>query len=344
MMDTATKGRKRIGTIRWAVVLAVIITISAVISYLITSAIRYFYYGTETDNFMIWSVVIYQIMGGLSGVIVAVISVMLYRRMEKLLSGIEEVAKGNLDVEIPLDNAGEYRVIFENFNQMVRELKNADEQQKQFMKDFSHEFKTPINSMKGFAEYLYANELPREEEKQYLEIMAKEAGRLAQLSQNTLLLSKLEQLETIRNKEKYRLDEQIRNCVILMLPTFEEKNIKLEAELPEIWYTGNEEIIEEIWINLLDNARKYSSEGTTVFIEGKATEEYIRIEVRDEGQGMDEDTKLHLFDRYYQGDTSHETAGFGLGLSIVKRIVELCKGSIRVESTLGKGTSVFIYL
>ncbi len=344
MMDAAVKGRKRIGTIRWAVVLAVVITISAVVSYLLTSAVRYFYYGTENNNYWVWSAAIYQIMGSFSGVMVAVVSVMLYRRMEKLLSGIEEVAKGNLDVEIPLDNAGEYRVIFENFNQMVRELKNADEQQKQFMKDFSHEFKTPINSMKGFAEYLYANELPREEEKQYLEIMAKEAGRLAQLSQNTLLLSKLEQLETIRNKEKYRMDEQIRNCVILMLSSFEEKNIKLEAELPEIWYTGNEEIIEEIWINLLDNAKKYSPEGTTVFIEGKVTEEYIRIEVRDEGQGMDEDTKLHLFDRYYQGDTSHETAGFGLGLSIVKRIVELCKGSIRVESTLGKGTSIFIYL
>ena len=344
MMDAATKGRKRIGTIRWAVALAIIITISAVISYLLTSGIRYMYFDGENDNFLIWSTAIYQIMGSITGVVITMIALMLYRRMEKLLNGIEEVAKGNLDVEISLDNAGEYKVIFENFNQMVRELKNADEQQKQFMKDFSHEFKTPINSIKGFAEFLYANELPREEEKQYLKIMAKEAGRLAQLSQNTLFLSKLEHMESIRNKEKYRLDEQIRNCVILMLPSFEEKRIQLKVELPEIWYTGNEEILEEIWVNLLDNARKYSSEGTTVFIEGKATEEYIRIEVRDEGQGMDEDTKLHLFDRYYQGDTSHETAGFGLGLSIVKRIVDLCKGSIRVESTLGKGTSFFIYL
>lgn len=344
MMNAVTKGRKRIGTIRWAVVLAVVITISAVASYLITSAVRYFYYGTENDNYWVWSAAIYQIMGSLSGVIVAIISIMLYRRMEKLLNGMEEVAKGNLDVEISLDHAGEYKVIYENFNQMVKELKNADEQQKQFMKDFSHEFKTPINSMKGFAEYLYTNELPREEEKQYLGIMAKEAGRLAQLSQNTLLLSKLEHMETIRNKVRYRLDEQIRNCVILMLPSFEEKRIKLAVDLPEIWYTGNEEILEEIWVNLLDNARKYSPEGTAVFVEGKATKEYIRIEVRDEGQGMDEDTRQHLFDRYYQGDTSHETAGFGLGLSIVKRIVDLCKGLIRVESTLGKGTSIFIYL
>lgn len=344
MMDTVAKGRKRIGTIRWAVVLAVVIAISAVVSYLLTSAVRYFYYGTENDNYWVWSAVIYQIMGSFSGVMVAAVSIMLYRRMEKLLNGIEEVAKGNLEAEISLENAGEYRVIYENFNQMVRKLKSADEQQKQFMKDFSHEFKTPINSMKGFAEYLYANELPREEEKQYLKIMTKEAGRLAQLSQNTLLLSKLERMETIQNKERYRLDMQIRDCAILMLPSFEEKKIKLGVELSEIWYTGNEEILEEIWINLLDNAKKYSPEGTSVFVEGKVTEEYIRIEVRDEGQGMDEDTKLHLFDRYYQGDTSHESAGFGLGLSIVKRIVDLCKGSIRVESTLRKGTSIFIYL
>lgn len=344
MMDMTMKGRKRIGTIRWAVALAIIITISAVISYLLTSGVRYVYFDGENDNFLIWSTAIYQIMGSITGMVITIIALMLYRRMEKLLNGIEEVAQGNLDVEIPLDNAGEYKVIFENFNQMVRELKNLDEQQKLFMKDFSHEFKTPINSIKGFAEYLYANEIPREEEKQYLGIMAKEAGRLAQLSQNTLLLSKLENMETIRNKERYRLDEQIRNCVILMLPSFEEKNIKLEVELPEIEYTGNEEIIEEIWINLLDNAQKYSPEGTSVFIEGRVTSEYIRIEVRDEGQGIDEETRRHLFDRYYQGDTSHETAGFGLGLSIVKRIVDLCKGSIRVESTLGKGTSIFIYL
>ena len=283
-------------------------------------------------------------MGSLSGVMIAIISIMLYRRMERLLNGMEEVANGNLDIEISLDYAGEYKVIYENFNRMVKELKNADEQQKQFMKDFSHEFKTPINSMRGFAEYLYANELPREEEKQYLGIMVKEAGRLAQLSQNTLLLSKLEHMEMIRNKGRYRLDDQIRDCAILLLPSFEEKNIKLEVELPEIWYTGSKEIVEEIWINLLDNARKYSPGETSVCIEGRVTEEYIRIEVRDEGQGMDEETKQHLFDRYYQGDASHETAGFGLGLSVVKRIVELCKGSIRVESTLGKGTSIFIFL
>lgn len=344
MIDIGNKGRKRIGTIRWAVVLGIIVTFFAVVSYLVTSMIRYYYFDMRNDNFLIWSAVIYQIMGSLCGVIISIISIMLYRRMEKLINGMEEVAKGNLDVEISLKHAGEYKVIYENFNHMVKELKSTDKQQKQFMKDFSHEFKTPINSVKGLAEYLSVNDIQKEEEKLYLKIMAKEAGRLSKLSQNTLLLSKLEHMEMIRKKERYRLDDQIRNCAILMLSSFEEKHIQLNMNLPELWYMGNEELLDEIWINLLDNARKYSTEYTTVSVNGIQTEEYIRIEVKDEGQGMDEKIKCHIFERYYQGDISHETTGFGLGLSIVKRIVELCNGSVRVESETEKGTSFFIYL
>lgn len=339
-----SEGRRRIGTIRWAVGLGIIVNVFAVASYLVTVAIRYYYFDIKSDNFLVWSVAIYQTMGNLCGVVLAVVSAMLYRRMEKLINGLDEVAKGNLDVELSLKYSGEYKAIYENFNRMVKELKNADEQQKQFMKDFSHEFKTPINSVKGMAEYLAVNELPKKEEKEYLNIMAKEAGRLSQLSQNTLLLSKLENMELIQKKEKYRLDSQIRNCAILQLPAFETKYISLEVNLPEIWYFGNEELLDEVWTNLLDNARKYSSEHTTVFINGRKTEEVIWIEVKDEGQGMDDDIVSHIFERYYQGDDSHETSGFGLGLSIVKRIVELSGGSIRVESRAGKGTSFFVYL
>ena len=281
-----SEGRRRIGTIRWDVGLGIIVNVFAVASYLVTVAIRYYYFDIKSDNFLVWSVAIYQTMGNLCGVVLAVVSAMLYRRMEKLINGLDEVSKGNLDVELSLKYSGEYKAIYENFNRMVKELKNADEQQKQFMKDFSHEFKTPINSVKGMAEYLAVNDLPKKEEKEYLNIIAKEAGRLSQLSQNTLLLSKLENMELIRKKEKYRLDSQIRNCAILQLPAFETKHISLEVNLSEIWYFGNEELLEEVWTNLLDNARKYSSEHTTVFINGRKTEEGIWIEVKDEGQGM----------------------------------------------------------
>ena len=140
-MSNGAKRNKKIGTIRWAIVLAFIVTFFSVVSYLLTMAIRFYYYGHAGDNVFAWSVAIYQIMGSLCGIVIAIISVMLYHRMEKLLNGMEDVANGKLDVEIPIENSGEYKVIYENFNQMVRELKNADEQQKQFMKDFSHEFK-----------------------------------------------------------------------------------------------------------------------------------------------------------------------------------------------------------
>lgn len=156
-----SEGRRRIGTIRWAVGLGIIVNVFAVASYLVMVAIRYYYFDIKSDNFLVWSVAIYQTMGNLCGVVLAVVSAMLYRRMEKLINGLDEVAKGNLDVELSLKYSGEYKAIYENFNRMVKELKNADEQQKQFMKDFSHEFKTPINSVKGMAEYLAVNELPK---------------------------------------------------------------------------------------------------------------------------------------------------------------------------------------
>lgn len=342
-MNKLANGKKRFGIIRWAIILAVIVDCLAVFSYLVTIAIRYYLFGTASDNVFIWSLTIYQIMGSLCGIIIAAISEILYRRMGKLLNGMNEVSNGNLDVELSLDHSGEYRVMYENFNHMVRELKNADEQQKQFMKDFSHEFKTPIHSIKGVAEYLSENDLPREEEKEYLKLMVKEAGRLAKLSQNTLLLSKLDNMEIIKNKRKFRLDDQIRNCAILMLHQFEEKRIQLNVQLPKIIFWGNEELLQEVWINLLENARKYSPQDSVVSIIGKAIDEHISIEIRDEGQGMDDDTKKHIFDRYYQGDSSHETMGFGLGLSIVKRIVELSNGSITVESKVGEGSTIYIY-
>lgn len=344
MISNSVRGKKSIGTIRWAIALAVIVTFFSVVSYLLTIAIRYYFYGHLSDNVFIWSLVIYQIMGSLCGAVIAIISIMLYKRMDKLLIGMEKVAKGQLDVEIPLNSSGEYRVIYENFNRMVRELKNADNQQKQFIKDFSHEFKTPINSIKGMAEYLLQNEIPRGEETEYLGIISKEAGRLADLSQNTLLLSKLENMEIIRNKAAYRLDMQIRNSIIIMFPAFEKKNIKLNVELPILKYYGNEELLEEVWVNLLDNSQKYTPEGKTVTVTGKESEEYIQIEICDQGIGMDEETQKHIFDRYYQGDNSHVTHGFGLGLSIVKRIVELSDGRLEVNSIPQKGTSMFVIL
>ena len=268
--------------------------------------------------------------------------------IKRIIDQLDRLASGDFKTRLhfgkPIADHPTFKQVEKSFNRAAEELDYTEMLRSDFINNFSHEFKTPIHSIKGMAEYLLHNEIPREEEKEYLNVMAKEAGRLAQLSQNTLLLSKLEHMEVFRKKEEFRLDSQIRDCAILLLPSFEEKNILLEAELPEMKFYGSEEFMKEVWVNLLDNARKYSPEGTRVFIEGKVTEKDLWITVRDEGQGMDEQTKLHLFERYYQGDDSHETSGFGLGLSIVKRIVELSGGSIRVESRAGKGTSFFVYL
>ena len=202
--------------------------------------------------------------------------VMLYHRMEKLLNGMEDVANGKLDVEIPLENSGEYKVIYENFNQMVRELKNADEQQKQFMKDFSHEFKTPIHSIKGMAEYLLHNEIPREEEKEYLNVMAKEAGRWRSYHkihccyQNWSIWKCFGKKKNSGSIPRF-VTARYFYCHLLKKKTF---CWKPNCQNEILWQRG---IHERGLGNLLDNARKYSPEGTRVFIEGKVTEKDLWI-------------------------------------------------------------------
>lgn len=153
--------RKRIGVIQWAVILSVITSVLAVIAYIIVGSIRHRFYGAKPDErLMMWSIAIYQVMGQLTGLVVAIISTMLYRRMNRLMDGLQAVADGNLDVHISSDGSGEYRALYETFNEMVKELKNSRIQQQSFMNDFSHEFKTPIHSIHGFADYLLNNKVP----------------------------------------------------------------------------------------------------------------------------------------------------------------------------------------
>lgn len=334
--------KKKNGTIRWAILLSIVLTLSAVIAFLITSLVRYYFFGSEDRNFIVWSAAIYQIMGACSGITIAAVSTMLYQRMERLLGGLREVAKGNLEVELSTAHSGEYQMIYETFNVMVKELKKSEAQQLQFINDFSHEFKTPIHSIQGLAEYLSENELPRAEQQSYLNLIAAQAKRLGELSENTLLLSKLEAQDFVREKKKYRLDDQIRRCIILLLKKAEMKNIQLNPNMEEIWFYGNEKMLEEVWINLLDNAIKYSGEYTNIWIQAGIHEGQIQVSIQDEGIGMDDETIVKIFEKYYQVDSSRQEEGYGLGLSIVKRIVDICGGKITVESQLGSGTTIHV--
>ena len=171
-----------------------------------------------------------------------------------------------------------------------------------------------------------------------------ESERLANMSANVLLLTKLENQQIITDKTVYALDEQLRSCILLMEKQWSEKNLDLRLDLDELQYEGNEEMMSHIWVNLISNAIKFSPEGGVLEVSCMRVQDFIIVHVRDEGQGMDVATQARIFEKFYQGDSAHATEGNGLGLSLVKRIVDLCQGKITVNSAPGQGTTFSVYL
>lgn len=264
--------------------------------------------------------------------------------IKKVIAATHQVAQGDFSVQVNLKGICELEELSQSFNKMTHELSSIETLRSDFVNNLSHEFKTPIVSIRGFAKLLKENNLTEEERKEYLDIIITESERLAELSTNVLNLSKYENMEIITEKAPFRLDEQIRRTIVLMEPKWSAKKITINVELEEAIYDGSEDLTQQIWLNLLDNAVKFSYPGGLINIFLNLWNDGIRFVIQDEGSGMDEQTKAHIFDRFYQGDTSHTKAENGLGLALVKRIIELCGGKIEVQSELGKGSVFNVWL
>ena len=194
-----------------------------------------------------------------------------------------------------------------------RQLENTELLRSDFINNFSHEFKTPITAVSGFAELLQEPGLTEEERSQYLQIIAEEAHRLANLANSTLLMSRLESQHSIPEKEPFPLDEQIKRCTILLSSAWEKKRIAFSADLEPVSYVGNEELMRHVWLNLLNNAIKFTPEGGEVSVTLQCSPEQIQVRISDTGIGMSPEMMTHIFDQYYQGEPNHTEKGLGLG-------------------------------
>lgn len=281
-------------------------------------------------------------------VILILIFIQMYRRRKRelltLSEHIEKVAHGDFSSQIEYRKNDPMAHVFHDFNQMSTELASVQFLRKDFINNYSHEFKTPIASINGFASLLLERELPLEEQRKYLKIIEEESDRLSRLTSSTILLTKLSSQEVVSNVEEFDLGEQIRQCSIILSQQWLKKGITYNGELPEVKYRGNRELMQHLWMNLLGNAIKYTPNGGEISVVLEENEEHIRIIISDTGEGMDEDTLSHLFVPYYQGDSSHSNSGLGLGLSIVHQIVQLCEGTITVHSVLNEGSKFIIEL
>ena len=264
--------------------------------------------------------------------------------IRKVIAAIHQVAQGNFDVQVNIKGINELEELSTSFNKMTHELSSIETLRSDFVNNFSHEFKTPIVSIRGFAKLLKENNLSEDDRREYLDIIITESERLAELSTNVLNLSKYENIEIISEKVPFRLDEQIRRAIVLMEPKWSAKEITVNVDLDEIVYVGNADLTEQLWLNLFDNAVKYSYPGGLINITLTHINHMVRFVIQDDGLGMDAYTKAHLFNKFFQGDPSHSKAGNGLGLALVKRIVDLCGGTIEMQSDLGKGSQFSVLL
>ncbi|WP_168121840.1 HAMP domain-containing sensor histidine kinase [Paenibacillus sp. HB172176] len=276
-----------------------------------------------------------------------VIAALLSRRSVKpirdLMEATDRVAKGDFSSEVEVKGS----IVFEldalaaSFNKMVRELQGIETLRSDFVRNFSHEFKTPIVSISGFAKLLREGNVSDEDKQDYLNSIIQESERLVDLSSSILSLSKVEHTEILSERTVYRLDEQIRLAILLMEPKWSAKNLHLDIVLEEaVELFGNKNLIQQVWINLLDNAIRHTERGGTLKVGLWRSGRTAVFRLEDNGCGMSEETMRRMFDQFYQGDASRSMTGNGLGLTLVKRIVDFCEGTIEAQSELGKG-SVF---
>ena len=270
------------------------------------------------------------------------------RPLQKLVKSMNELAAGNFDVRIEQEKGyrpTEMRAFVNSFNKAAEQLSSTEILRKDFINNFSHEFKTPIVSINGFAELLLEDdEMPPEEQQEYLTIIRDESKRLADLATNILTLNRIESQAILTDTASFPLDEQLRQSVLVTQQKWRSKALTFEADLPETSYTGSEALLKEVWLNLLDNAAKFSPEGGTVGVTLRHEKNALTVAITDQGEGMDAETQAHIFEQFYQGDTSHTTQGNGLGLSMVKKVLELHGASITVDSAPGQGSCFVVTL
>lgn len=267
------------------------------------------------------------------------------RPVQNLSNAFDELSKGNFDIKVPeKESITEIREMAQRFNAMVYDLSHIETLRSDFVANVSHEFKTPIAAIEGYATLLQNHALPPEKQDHYIEKILDNSRRLSSLSGSILMLSKLENQETVLDKTEYRLDEQIRKCILMLENKWAAKNIEFDMDLPRQTYYGSASLLEQVWTNLIDNAIRHSPAGSSIHIAICETSEMVAVSISDDGDGMTEEVQKHIFEKFYQGDRSRQAEGNGLGLALVKRIVDLCKGDIEVKSAPGKGSRFLISL
>lgn len=280
---------------------------------------------------IVWLVIFSVLIGGALN---DLISRIFFAPIMKLGDAMRKVAEGDLTVTLKTtSSSGEIQRIYSDFNLMTRELRATEILQTDFVSNVSHEFKTPINAIEGYATLLQGgNQLNPEDQEVYVEKILLNTRRLSNLVGNILLLSRIDNQAIQSRQKRYRLDEQIRQSIVMLEPEWTKKDIEFDVNLEDVEYVGNESLLHHVWDNLIGNAVKFSPYGGTIFMEMRRKGTQIFYQIDDCGPGIAEEAKRHIFDKFYQSDSSHKEEGNGLGLALVKQILSVCNGEVKVKN------------
>ena len=267
--------------------------------------------------------------------------------INKVINCINLLASGNYKVNLifgwPITNMRPFSDVARSFNKLSQELQNTEMLRGDFVNNFSHEFKTPIVSIAGFAKLLRKNNLSEAQRLEYLDIIEEEALRLSYMATNALSLTKVENQSILTEVSAFNLSEQLRSCILLLERDWAKKRIELDLRFDEYQIEGNEELLKQVWINLLDNAIKFTEDGGQITVDiSDDIPDFLSVSVTNYGIEIPVEKQGRLFQKFYQADESHGSSGNGIGLAVVKQIVNLHEGEVQVQS--GKGQTTFTVL
>lgn len=274
------------------------------------------------------------------GILIALLaSKMPLKPIRNLIDGMDSLAAGDFTARANVGSVMRryppFVGVARSFNKMAEQLGSTEMLRSDFINNFSHEFKTPIVSIAGFARLLRRGNLPEETRQEYLEVIEEEAMRLSYMATNVLNLTKIENQTILSDITRFNLSEQIRSCILLLEPKWAKKNLEFSLDMREYQIQANEELLKQVWINLLDNAVKFSPVSGIIDVSLERQDQRLMVCIRNSGPAIAPDQREKIFHKFYQCEESHASEGNGVGLAIVKRVVQLHSGRVWVESSGG---------
>ncbi|MEH7128965.1 HAMP domain-containing sensor histidine kinase [Neobacillus drentensis] len=266
----------------------------------------------------------------------------------EVLDALKRISKGDFNVYLELNSGkrNQFTSLVDHINHMAKQLKQLEEMRQEFISNVSHEIQSPLTSIMGFARALQLNQLSGEERSHYLSIIETESRRLSKLSDNLMKLTSLETKHHPFERHSYRLDQQIRMIILACEPHWTEKELELDVSLERIDITADEDLMSQVWTNLIHNSIKFTPKLGTIRVHLHQVDDKTVVKITDTGIGISKKDQVHIFERFYKADKARDRSkgGSGLGLSIVKKIIEMHNGTILVDSEEGKGTTFTITL